>query len=308
VAFFVLIRFAIKEFLSEKEYENLSTNTLKAYQMLFDDFLRWTEEQGFSRVQDLNTRAIKNYLSLCKTEKGNNPTSLNTKRRQFRAFFNFLVQEELIKDNPTDPIKKVKEDIRIKTFTDEEVKEILSHLRRIKRREDTLFAIRNYTIFLTLIGTGLRASECTGLKWSSVDLVNRSIKVFGKNRIEQTVPISETLVKELSYWKEYCLSQFGELSSWVFVTQQNKQFTVNGLKCWFKRLAQLMDFPETRCSAHSCRHYFAKKWIQSGGDISTLSKVLRHTSIKTTEKYLQFWGNEVADDFDKYNPLREMSL
>jgi len=304
----MLIRFAMKEFLSEKEYENLSKNTISAYQMLFDDFLSWCEEQGFSRVQDLNTRAIKNYLSLCKTEKGNNPTSLNTKRRQFRAFFNFLVQEEIIESNPTDPIKRAKEDIHIKTFTDEEIKEILSHLRRTKRREDTLFAVRNYTIFLTLIGTGLRASELTNLKWNDVDLINRSIKVFGKARKEQTVPISEALVKELSYWKEYCLSQFEELSPWVFVTQQNKQFTVNGLKCWFKRLAQLMDFPETRCSAHSCRHYFAKKWIQSGGDISTLSKVLRHTSIKTTEKYLQFWGNEVADDYDKYNPLREMSL
>lgn len=304
----MFIQRAYEEFISEKEYENLSKNTINGYQMLFDDFMSWTEKQGLSQVQDLDTRVIKNYLYLCKTKKGNNPTSLNTKRKQFRAFFNYLIQEDIIEINPTEHIKRVKEDIRIKTFTDEEVKEILSHLRRLKRRENTILSIRNHTVFLTLIGTGLRASECTGLKWSSVDLINRSIKVFGKNRIEQTVPISESLVKELSYWKEYCLSQFAELSPWVFVTQQNKQFTVNGLKCWFKRLAQLMDFSETRCSAHSCRHYFAKKWIQSGGDISTLSKVLRHTSIKTTEKYLQFWGNEVADDYDKYNPLKELSL
>ncbi|UDK98389.1 tyrosine-type recombinase/integrase [Lysinibacillus sphaericus] len=304
----MLIQRAYEEFISEKEYENLSKNTLKGYQMLFDNFMSWTGEHGLTRVQELTTRVIKDYLLFCKNERGNNPTSLNTKKKQFRAFFNFLMQEGLITENPTDSIKRVKEDIRIKTFTDKEVQEILSHLRRLKRRENTILSIRNHTIFLTLIGTGLRASECTSLKWSSVDLINRSIKVFGKNRIEETVPISETLVKELSYWKECCLSQFGELSPYVFVNQQNKQFTVNGLKCWFKRLAQVMDFPETRCSAHSCRHYFAKKWIQSGGDISTLSKVLRHTSIKTTEKYLHFWGNEVADDYEKYNPLRELSL
>ncbi|MFT4417057.1 tyrosine-type recombinase/integrase [Fredinandcohnia humi] len=305
----MLIRFAMKEFLSEKEYENLSKNTISAYQMLFDDFLSWTEKEGFSRVTELTTRVIKNYLTLCKTEKGNNPTSLNTKRRQFRAWFNFLVQEDIVESNPTDPIKRAKEDIRIKTFTDEEVKEILSHLRRTKRREDTLFAVRNYTIFLTLIGTGLRASECTGLKWSDIDLINRTLKVFGKNRKEQLVPLSEVLVKELAFWREYCLSHFnGELSQYVFVNQGNKQFTVNGLKCWFKRLAQIMDFPETRCSAHSCRHYFAKSWITSGGDISTLSKVLRHTSIKTTEKYLQFWGNEVSEDNDKFNPLNKINI
>jgi integrase/recombinase XerD len=304
----MLIRFAIKEFLSEKEYENLSQNTLKAYQMLFDDFLIWCEGEDYTRITDITSRALKNYLTLCKTEKGNNPTSLNTKRRQFRAFFNFLKQEGIIENNPTDSIKRAKEDIRIKTFTDEEVKEILSHLRRTKRREDTFYAVRNYTIFLTLIGTGLRASELTSLKWTSVDLKQRSIKVFGKMRREEVVPLSEQLVKELAYWKEYCMGQFGELSTNVFPNQQNKPFTVNGLKCWFKRLAQIMEFPETRCSAHSCRHYFAKTWITSGGDISTLSKVLRHTSIKTTEKYLQFWGNEVSDDNDKFNPLNRLSL
>ncbi|MEK5499612.1 tyrosine-type recombinase/integrase [Bacillus sp. FSL M8-0168] len=304
----MLIRFAIKEFLSEKEYENLSKSTISGYEMLFDDFLIWCDEHGFQRVQDLNSRAIKQYLTRCKAEKGNNPTSLNTKRKQFNTLFNFLVQEDMMSSNPMESIKKVKEDIRIKTFTDEEVKEILSHLRRNKRRENDLHSIRNYTIFLTLIGTGLRASELTSLKWQDIDLFNRSIKVFGKARIEQSVPISEQLVRELSYWKEYCMSQFDELSPWVFITKQNKQFTTNGLKCWFKRIAKLMEFPETRCSAHSCRHYFAKKWIQNGGDISTLSKVLRHTSIKTTEKYLHFWGNEVKDDYDKFNALEGIAL
>ncbi|WP_353853973.1 hypothetical protein [Bacillus sp. Bos-x628] len=65
----------------------------------------------------------------------------------------------MMSSNPMESIKKVKEDIRIKTFTDEEVKEILSHLRRNKRRENDLHSIRNYTIFLTLIETGLRAQS-----------------------------------------------------------------------------------------------------------------------------------------------------
>ncbi|UOQ43733.1 tyrosine-type recombinase/integrase [Halobacillus salinarum] len=298
----------MKEFIIERDYQNLSKTTIKAYEMLFDTFMSWAQENDLERIQDINTRTVKSFLSYCKNERNNNPTSLNTKHRQLKAFFNFLVSEDLMESNPADSIKKVKEDIRINTYTDSEVKEILSYLRRIKRREDTLYAIRNHTIFLTLIGTGLRASELTSLKWSDIDLVERNLKVFGKNRKEQTVPLSEALVRELSFWKEYCLNKFGELSPYVFVTQQNKQFSVNGLKCWFKRLAEIMEFPQTRCSAHSCRHYFAKKWIQNGGDISTLSKVLRHTSVKTTEKYLHWWGNEVAEDYDKFNALKGLNI
>lgn len=302
----MLIRFAMKEFLSEKEFENLSENTLKGYKMLFDDFLSYCEGNGLERIDDITSRALKSYLNVCKNEKGNNPTSINTKRKQFRAFFNFLVSEGIVDDNPTDNIKRVREDIRIKTFTDDEVKQILSYLRRTKRKEDSFYAVRNYTIFLTLIGTGLRVSELTSLTWSNVDLKNRAIKVFGKMRREESVPLSERLCDELRYWETYCTKTFGKLPQSVFVNNKGVALTANGVKLWFKRLAQKMDFPETRCSAHSCRHYFAKTWIQNGGDISTLARVLRHSSIKTTEKYLQFWGNEVAEDNDKFNPLNRL--
>jgi integrase/recombinase XerD len=302
----MLIRFAMKEFLSEKEFENLSKNTLKAYQMLFNDFEKWCEGNGLERVDDLTSRALKSYLNYCKNEKGNNPTSINTKRKQFRAFFNFLVAEGIIDENPTDSVKRVREDIRIKTFTDDEVKQVLSYLRRIRRKEDSFYAIRNHCIFLTLIGTGLRASELTSLKWNNVELKNRTIKVFGKMRREEAVPLSEKLCEELKHWEGYCIQTFGKRPQSVFVNSSGEGLTVNGLKLWFKRLAKKMEFPETRCSAHSCRHYFAKSWIQNGGDISTLAKVLRHSSIKTTEKYLQFWGNEVADDNDKFNPLNTL--
>jgi integrase/recombinase XerD len=302
----MLIRFAMKEFLSEKEFENLSKNTLRGYEMLFEDFQKYCEGNGLERVDDLTSRALKSYLNYCKNEKGNNPTSINTKRKQFRAFFNFLVTEGILENNPTDNIKKVREDIRIKTFTDEEVRAVLSHLRRLRRKEDSFYGVRNHCAFMTLIGTGLRASELCSLSWNNVDLERRTLKVFGKMRKEEAVPLSERLCEELRYWKNYCIQTFGKCPQYVFINLRGERLTVNGLKCWFKRLAQKMDFPETRCSAHSCRHYFAKTWIQNGGDISTLARVLRHTSIKTTEKYLQFWGNEVAEDNDKFNPLNKL--
>jgi len=304
----MLIRFAIKEFATEKEFENLSKGTIGNYGLFFNDFLSWCKDNEYERVEQLTSRVLKSYLNMCRTDKGNNPTTLNTKRKHFRAFFNFLVSEDMAESNPTDAIKKVKEDIRIKAFTDQEVKEILSDLRRTKRKTDSFYAIRNHCAFITLIGTGLRASELTSLTWNAVDFKRRNIVVFGKMRRDEIVPLSEKLVGELSYWKNYCIENFGELPQSVFINRKGVALTVNGLKCWFKRMAVKMDFPETRCSAHSCRHYFAKSWIQNGGDISRLAKILRHSSIKTTEKYLHFWGNEVADDNDKFNPLNKLNI
>lgn len=304
----MLLQRAYREFILEKEFENLAPSTLKSYELLFNDFLSWAEEENITNVEHVTSKVLKRYLVRCQTVKGNNPTSINTKRKLFRAFFNFMKEEGHLDENPTDSVKKVREEIRIKTFSDNEVKEILKHLRRVQRRERSFFSVRNYIIFLTLIGTGLRASELTSLKWKDVDLKNMTLRVFGKMKRDEIVPIDEKLSKELAYWRDYCKERFGELSSSVFVNQKNNAITVNALKCWFKRLAKEMSFPETRCSAHSCRHYFAKVWIQNGGDISTLAKVLRHSSIKTTEKYLHFFGNEVSEHHEKFNPLKKLSI
>jgi integrase/recombinase XerD len=63
----------------------------------------------------------------------------------------------------------------------------------------------------------------------------------------------------------------------------------NGLYQIFDRLGQWAGISpdEVRCSPHTCRHTFAVNFIRQGGDIYTLSKLLRHSSIKVTEEYLK---------------------
>lgn len=304
----MLIRFAFKEFISDKELEGLRETTLSGYKMLFNDFLSWTEEEGITHVKEITPRILKSYLSHCKNARGNSPTSLNTKKKLFNTFFNFLITEELLESNPTTQIKKVKEDIRIKSFTDEEIKQILSHLRRNKRRENDLHSIRNYTIFIVLLGTGLRVGELASLKWHDINFHNGSLKVFGKGREEQLVPMTEKVAHEFAYWKSYCENKFGTLSSHVFINQKNKPLTVNAVKSFFQRLSSVMEFEEARVSAHTLRHTFARKFIENGGDVSVLSKILRHSSISTTERYLNFFSNKLSEDNERFNPLNDLRI
>ncbi len=134
------------------------------------------------------------------------------------------------------------------------------------------------------------------------------MKVFGKAIREANVPLANRLLRELALWKTYCEKKFNKTSPHAFVSQTNKLLTVNAGKCFFKRLAQAVGFPEARCSAHSCRYYYAKTYIQAGGDIVSLARILRHTSIKTTERYLHFFGNELAEQNEKFNPLNNLRL
>jgi integrase/recombinase XerD len=52
-------------------------------------------------------------------------------------------------------------------------------------------------------------------------------------------------------------------------------------------LGELAEIKGVRCSPHTFRHTFAAMYMRNGGNIYTLSKLLRHSSVKTTETYLQ---------------------
>src|SRR5690606_24950222 len=103
-------------------------------------------------------------------ERKNNPVSLNTKRKLMSVFFNFLISEGLLKgDNPVKQLKKAKEEKTLKTLTDEEVNSLIAWLKRQKRRNNSFYTVRDYTIFVTLLGTGMRLGELCNLKWEDID-------------------------------------------------------------------------------------------------------------------------------------------
>ncbi|WP_129727954.1 tyrosine-type recombinase/integrase [Ectobacillus funiculus] len=301
----MLVRFLIEEFIAEKRYENVTEHSIKTSEYNYKHLEGFLVAQGIEQVNDITPRVAKRYMMYCK-ENGDKPTTLNSRLKRIKALFNWAVKEKIIEENPFTEVKKVREDARIHTFTDEEVKEIISYLRRKKRREDTFYAVRNYTAFLTLIGTGIRLGELVNLRWEDINFETGQMKVFGKARKEANVPIASSLLRELSLWRVYCEEKFNKLSSNVFVNKTNQSLTDNAIKCFFKRLSQAMEFPETRCSAHSCRHYYAKTYIQSGGDIVSLARILRHTSIKTTERYLHMFSNELKENNEKFNPLNKL--
>lgn len=297
------IEVAMQEFLAEKSIENASKNTIDTYKYLFENLLEWCKDQGIENIEDITPRVLRQYFAYLKEVRKNNSVSVNTKHKLLTTFFNFLVDEEIVDHNPVKAIKRARVEKRMKVYTDEQVKQIMAYLRRRRRRETTFYAFRDYTAFVILIGTGMRVGELVNLKWEDVDFKNRTLKLFGKARAEQIMPLSDKLVSELAFWQNYCTDVFGKLPEYVITDRQGRKATENSIKCFFKRLSDIMGF---RCCAHSCRHYFAKKWIQSGGDLYTLSKMLRHKNIRTTTLYLQFFTDELREKNEKFNPLAEL--
>ena len=306
----MLLKFAIKDFKDDREYKNLSAKTITSYLYTLNEFQEWCAKQEMIDVNDISSGTIKSYLLYCQKERNNNPTSRNHKLHNLKIFFNYLQDEEVIseKRNPISKLEYVKEDVKIEVFNDNHIKQMLSYYRRLKTRDKSFNAYRDHTIILVLLGSGMRLGELCNLKWSDIDLKNGLMLVYGKQRKYSSIPMADKLIKELCEYKIFCEREFNELSEHVFVSRDNKKLSPNAIKCVFKRLKDIMNFSDVRLSAHTFRHTFAHRFLMNGGDVFTLQKMLRHSNLKMTEKYLDIWGTELKEQNEKFNPLNNLDL
>jgi thioredoxin reductase (NADPH) len=221
----MLLKFAIDDFLSEKEYHNLSETSINSYMYTLLGFNNFCSEQQIIDTNDVKENTVKDFLKFCMKERDNNPTSISHKLRNLKAFFNYMVEEEIIGESPAKKIKPPKIDIKIEVYSDDDIKQMLNYYKRQHRREGTYLPFRNYMIIITFISTGIRLGELCNLEWSGVDLINDNMIVFGKKRQQSSVPITSKLKKELSQYHIYCQHVFDKMPKYVFVNAKGKKIT-----------------------------------------------------------------------------------
>ncbi|WP_018924406.1 tyrosine-type recombinase/integrase [Salsuginibacillus kocurii] len=305
----MLLKFAIQDFLSDRKFRNLSQTTINSYEYTLQIFHQYAVHQcEITDVTDIRTDVIKAFLVNEQEVQKNKPASINTKLKNLNAFFNYMIEIEVIESNPAKKLKKQKEDIHIDVFTDHHIRKMLDYYKRQKRKEYSFYAYRNYTIIVFLLGTGVRLGEMCNLRWSDVDFERKQISIFGKKRMVNTLPITDKLTKDLAEYRMFCESHFGALSDYVFVNQKNERLTENAVQNVFKYLSKMMNFRDVRLSAHTFRHTFAHRYLMNGGDVFSLQKLLRHEKLDMVEKYLALWGEDLQEQNEKYNPMNHLDI
>ncbi|BBN98041.1 tyrosine-type recombinase/integrase [Sporolactobacillus terrae] len=298
----MLIESIEKEFVADKKFEGLTENSLTSYHVLFRNFNSFLTEQGIEQLEDVSGRTIKAYLHW-NAERGNKARSINSKLKLIRAFCRWLHEESLTETLLTKGIKSLKQDENPKIVKTEDVRAALSYLRRIKRREDTFTARRNYAIIVFFVGTGLRIGEVERLNWADINFEESLIMLnLTKSRKAQSVPLSEELARELLDWRLYLEKKFEKLPAPLFVTREGIRLTRTGMQNFFKRLKKNAGITGT-FSPHALRAYFIKSLLQKGGNLREVQLLARHSKITVTQLYIGYFQSELKDAIDEHNPL-----
>jgi len=226
------------------------------------------------------------------------PKTVQCHVRALKAFSSWLYAEGYTIDNRLKNLKIPKAPVLVvEPLAPEEIKKVTAS---INKKSPT--GTRNYALFVTLLDTGLRASEAAGITLGNLNLADGFVKVMGKGSKERIVPIGKYVQMTLwSYIDKVRPEPVSSECNNLFLTQGGKPITVNTVKLVFSRLAKSSDVE--RLHAHLCRHTFAINYLLNGGDIFSLRQILGHTTLEMVNHYLHFTSSQITDQHHKYSPM-----
>lgn len=257
-------------FLQERTYlKGVSPETLRYYRWVrraFAEILAQPTKAGMlSVIQKLLTRGV-------------SAISVNTYLRGFRAYINWLHQEGHLKEIFKVRLLKAEQKI-IETLSPEQVNRILRHSPKGTNEKRIL------TFICLCLDTGLRLSEGLSLTKDSIDFDNLVIKVKGKGSKYRLVPFSIEGRKILFRYVAQQKTHF------LFATRSGNAISKRNCGRDMDTLGGKLGF-EGRFSPHVLRHTFACEYLRRGGNLEYLRRILGHSSLTTTQKYLRSLGVE----------------
>lgn len=282
--------------------KSLSPNSIQAYERdveKLDNFLN-PAKLNIS-VAQVETAHIREFLKAL-TNTGAEATSQARIVSGIKSFFNFLVLENIIQNDPTELIESPKTSRKLPdVLTYDEIEKILSVI-DLGRKEGQ----RNRTLIETIYACGLRVSEVVELKISNFYPDENFIKVIGKGNKERLVPIGKTSIKSIKSYLKYREEVFlpkKNFEDYLFLNQQGKKISRVSVFTMLKSAAAMAGIRKS-ISPHTLRHSFATHLIENGADLRAVQEMLGHESITTTEIYTHIDRTFLTKTIQTYHPRK----
>lgn len=291
---------AARRFIEDRHIMNLTEYTIKYYTMELRMAIRYLAAGNIHTLEGVTKDHIRTLIIRYMQQEGNKETSINARLRAIRAFFIYCVQEGYITSNPMEGISLLKtRKNSVEAFNIEQVKAILS-----MNDKRTFAGLRDYTMILLMLETGVRLSETIGIELSDVNIKDGYVRIRNaKNHEERNVPIQTEVRKALTTY----IRTRGELEHQaLFVNVDNGVMSRRGFQDRLKMLGQKAGIKNVRCSPHTLRHTFAKLAVQGGANLFELQYILGHKSLDMVRIYVNLFSTEVADGHKRFSPVSKL--
>ncbi len=266
-----------------REREALATASIRNYVSDLSHFIAWYEQQASQAAGDtgvlfspreITTVVLLRYRDVLQ-EREQKPASINRALLSLKRYFHWACSQQLASSDPSVPVKLVGEpSVPPRQLSDQEELALVEAVSRYG-------TLRDRTMILLLLHTGLRAGELCGLRRDQITLGERrgQLCIVDARNNTRSVLLDATAHRALS---EY-LPSLSAQSSWVFLSEKtHKALSERALGYIVKKYADLAHVANV--SPHDLRHRFGYR-MAATTPLAELAQIMGHASVETTRLY-----------------------
>lgn len=218
--------------------------------------------------------------------------------RHVKRLLNFLDEEGEIEDNPAKSVRTpAPRREKPKAISPEDIERLLEDA-----QGESLKDLRDYSIILLLADAGLRAGGLVGLEVDDLDLESCTGLVMEKGGKTRTAIFGEVTAEALRAWIQAAGLTEGPLFPGLGPRSRGA-LTTGGLHKMLSVRAKRAGCEEYT-NPHAFRHFYGREYLRNGGDLSTLARLLGHSTVQVTHDfYAVFTLPELTRKHHQHSPL-----
>ncbi len=299
----------IQDYLRYCEYQkNLDVHTLKAYRI----DLRQFDEFFVANSSSLDKACLCGYIS--NLHQRFKPKSVKRKIASLKAFFSYLLDSELIEQNPFAQMKisyrepfTLPKTVPFSTL-EQLLRELYSEVNEDELTQDKHRALLcDVAVLELLFATGIRVSELCSIRPSDVDMLNGAICILGKGSRERMIQIeNKEVIKTLKKY-QFCHKKQISKSGFFFVNQRGNRLSEQSVRSMLSRVSKQAAIKQ-HITPHMIRHSFATLLLEEDVDIRYIQRLLGHSSITTTQIYTHVAAAKQKEILSTKHPRNKLTF
>jgi integrase/recombinase XerC len=294
------LQLLIQPFLSNLRFEKrYSSHTIRSYQ---DDLVQFFDfiELGFGEtaLADISSAITRSWIVSLK-DAGLSAKSINRKLSSLKSFFKYQLKTGVLEVTPVANIVAPKSGRRLPSYVEQ--KDMAGLLDTIEFPADWNGKTDRLLISI-FYHTGIRLSELVNLKESHIDSAKRTLKVLGKGNKERIIPVSESLVSEMMWYRDLKRAEMENFDpAYLLVNKNGKKLYHKYVYRVVKACLEKVTTIEKK-SPHVLRHSFATHLTNNGAPLQAVKELLGHASLAATQIYTHNTIEKLKDIHKKAHP------
>ncbi len=278
-----------------KTKHSQSENTRLAYLKDVEEMIDFLTQSNIE-LSSVSEDQMMSYVSFLR-EKKLKPTSIARKVSAMKHFFQYMIRQHWMDYNPMSRIRiKQKKTSMVTTLSFDQVMTCLN------RCDSSSIGLRNHCIFHLFYACGLRLSEAANLTLNHIDMNQNIIRVIGKGDKERIVPFYDAFKEELVYYIQHVRPLWMKHShQYLFVNQKGNPLSMRSIQSIIEKMGEVAQLP-FQLHPHVLRHTFATHLLEHGADLLTVSRLLGHENLSTTQIYTHVSLDYLKTQYNDYFP------